>query len=196
MSFLPLYLSLLYHSPKLMSEMLLLNLYFSNSGVQTFHHSNWFVISSMTHISDGFLNNKYLVFINYSLAHVNSNYHTGLIKLKFKEGNLIYQLDDCLLANCLLNVENSSKLFPFLYTENFGVQVSRLGSYHFGNIHSLMYKVSFSPNSCLYLGEAQFMILAWEETLMGQVRSSEFRSRLVNFRGPRLRKPQRLVVES
>ena len=74
----------------------------------------------MSHISDGFLNNKYLVFINYSSAHVNSNYHTELIKLKFKEGNLIYLLDDCLMGKCLLNVESGSYISFPIYTESWG----------------------------------------------------------------------------
>ena len=39
-----------------------------------------------------------------------------LIKLKFKRGNLIYLLDDC-----LLNIENSSKLSPLLSTQPIGV---------------------------------------------------------------------------
>ena len=93
----------------------------------------------MSHISDGFLNNKYLVFINYSSAHVNSNYHTELIKLKFKEGNLTYLLDDCLMGKCLLNVENGSKIFLSLSMQNLGVQVSQVGSHqHLGNIHSFL----------------------------------------------------------
>lgn len=43
-----------------------------------------------------------------------------LIKLKFKRGNLIYLLDDCLMGKCLLNIENSSKL-SLLSTQNLGV---------------------------------------------------------------------------
>lgn len=44
-----------------------------------------------------------------------------LIKLKFKRGNLIYLLDDCLMGKCLLNIENSSKLSLLLSTQNVGV---------------------------------------------------------------------------
>lgn len=117
---------LLYHSPKMLSKIWLLNLYFFNIAFQTFYYSNLFLISFMSHISDRFLNNKYLVFINYSSMHVNSNYYINLIELKLKQRNLIHLLDDSLVNMCILNIENNSKLSLSLIIQNLGVQLPKL----------------------------------------------------------------------
>ena len=127
----------------------------------------------MNHISGGFLNNKYLVFINYSSVHVNSNYHTELIKLKFKEGNLIYLL----MTVSWVNVFSMLKIvqryfFPYLH-RILGFRYPRLEATNILVIFIHSCKKHRFPKTCLHLFVIQFMILAREQTLVGQLRSSE-----------------------